>query len=303
MALHKNQTEKAVAPIQAFEQTDSKMDLAEDNRDATEMLDRTPPKELMVSNPVLHHRADIIDGPPLKPVPGDELGMTPLATTVSGDVDAPQAITKSGDVDAPPAITESGEVDAPPAITESCYMEVPPAISGPEDTDMVEHAVTKGPDEDIEVVASPAITEPDNNMEDVAPPAIAVPVDGQADGAPELIIEHSDVLQEASSAIEDSADTMEVVHPDFTEQSGQGKDDAPAVACPPNGQETVSIMNAGVVKDMQGDINGPEDPAVNASSVVSELDVVASGAQDCEGLLVEGRVNLSRIPNSPESTH
>ena len=293
MALHKNQAEKAVAPTQAFEQTDGNMDLAEDNHDDTEMLDRTPPRDLMVSNPVLHHRADIIEGPPLKPVPGDGLGITPLATTVSGDVDSS------------PAIPESGDVDEPPAITESCYVETPPAISGPdEDTKMVAHPVTKKPDEDMEVVASPAITEPDKNVADVAPPAIAVPVDGPADGAPELIIEHSDVLQDAPSAIEESGDTMEVVPPAVTEHSGQGEDDAPAFACPPNGQETVSMMHAGVEKDMKGDIDdSPEDVAVNASSFVSELDVVASGAQDCEGLLVEGRVNLSRIPNSPESTH
>jgi hypothetical protein len=290
MALHKNQTEKAVAPIiQAFEQTDEKMDLAEESHEATEMLDHTPPEELMVSNPVLHHCADIIEGPPLKPVPGDCLVMTtPVATTLSGDVDAPPAITKSGDV------------DAPPAITESCCVETPPAISGPEDTNVV----AKGPDEDMEVVASPAITEPDENMEDVAPPAIAVPVDCPADGAPELIIEPSDVLQEAPSAIEESGGTKEVVPPAVTEQSVQVKDDAPAVACPPNEQETVSVMHAGVAKDMQGDNDdSPEDAAVNASSFVSELDVIASGAQDCEGLLVEGRVNLSRIPNSPESTH
>lgn len=276
MALHKNQTERAVALTQA--QTDGKMDLTQENNEDTEMLDRTPLKELTVSNPVLHHRAGIIEGPPLKSVPGDGLGVTPPAITESGDVDSPPAITESGDVDAPPVIIESG------------------------DTEMVAPPGTTGPDEDMEVAASPSITEPDKNMEDVPPPAVAVPVDGPADGATGLIIEHIDGSQEAPSANEEPGDTIEVVPPAFTEQSGQVKDDSPVAT--PNSGEAVS-MHAAVEKDIdEVTDDSPGDGEVNASNFVSELDVVASGgAQDCEGVLVEGRVNLSRIPNSPESTH
>ncbi|XBI18369.1 hypothetical protein VPH35_060165 [Triticum aestivum] len=274
MALHKNQTERAVAPTQA--QTDGKMDLTQENNEDTEMLDRIPLKELTVSNPVLHHRTGIIEGPP--------------ATTESGDVDSPPAITESGDVNAPRAITESGDVDAPPGITESG------------DTEMVAPPITARPDEDMEVAASPSITEPDKNMEDVPPPAVAVPADGPADGATGLIIEHIDGSQEAPSANEEPGDTVEVMPPAFTEQSGQVKDDPPSVATPNSG-EAVS-MHAAVEKDMdEVTDDSPGDGEVNASNFVSELDVVASGAQDCEGVLVEGSLNLSRIPNSPESTH
>lgn len=265
MALHKNQTEKAVVPTQVFVQADRKMDLTEDNHDVTEMMDHSPPKESTVSRTALHCPADVMEGTPLKPMHGDGMGVTPQATT------------------------ESGDVDAPPAITESCDVEMSPAVTGP--------------GEDTEVVALPAITEPDKNIDDLSPPAIAEP----ADGVPQVISEHVDGSQEAPSAPEELGDAMDIVPPAVTKQPGQGED-SHAVGSPPGGQETVFIMHEGVEKGMQGDADKviddiPGDAEVNASNFVSELDVVARGAQDCEGLLVERGVNLSRIPNSPESTH
>uniref|UniRef100_A0A453F5I5 Uncharacterized protein n=1 Tax=Aegilops tauschii subsp. strangulata TaxID=200361 RepID=A0A453F5I5_AEGTS len=139
------------------------------------------------------------------------------------------------------------------------------------------------------------------------------PTQAQTDGKMDLTQENNEdtemldrtplkELTEAPSANEEPGDTVEVMPPAFTEQSGQVKDDPPSVATPNSG-EAVS-MHAAVEKDMdEVTDDSPGDGEVNASNFVSELDVVASGAQDCEGVLVEGSLNLSRIPNSPESTH
>uniref|UniRef100_A0A453F5F2 Uncharacterized protein n=1 Tax=Aegilops tauschii subsp. strangulata TaxID=200361 RepID=A0A453F5F2_AEGTS len=121
------------------------------------------------------------------------------------------------------------------------------------------------------------------------------PTQAQTDGKMDLTQENNEdtemldrtplkELTEAPSANEEPGDTVEVMPPAFTEQSGQVKDDPPSVATPNSG-EAVS-MHAAVEKDMdEVTDDSPGDGEVNASNFVSELDVVASGAQDCEGFL------------------
>jgi len=139
-------------------------------------------------------------------------------------------------------------------------------------------------------------------MDDVAAPS-AGPAAGLGDGVPEVTVELADSAQEKPPAMGELGDGMEVMPPPVTETS-LGKEDSPAVPSSPEVQEIVSGMHAGIEKGMEGETDNliddnPGDGEVNASSL--ELDV-ASGADDCEAL-VESRVNLSRIPNSPESTH
>uniref|UniRef100_A0A0A9DMD0 Uncharacterized protein n=1 Tax=Arundo donax TaxID=35708 RepID=A0A0A9DMD0_ARUDO len=248
-----------------FVKTEGKMDLP-GNPHNTEMLDSTP-KEPVVSNPALLHCPDIIEqGSPSKLEPGDDgMGV------------------------ANPVTTESFVGVAPPAITQT--------------------------DVEMEAVAPSAITEPDKDMEDVVPPAIEVPADVLEDGARQVTLEHAADLPEDTpedgvedvppSAVEESGDSMEVVPPASTETS-IGKEDAPAVGSP-DGHERPSIMYAGAETGMEEEIDkvivdNPGDGEVDSSILAPELDVAASDAQD-SALLVGSRVNLSRIPNSPESTH
>ncbi|XP_062216873.1 uncharacterized protein LOC133916978 [Phragmites australis] len=265
MALHKNQTGEALVPTSSFVKTEGKMDLPEEACD-TEMLDSTQ-KEPAVSNPAPLCCPDIIEeGSPSKLQPGDSMGV------------------------ANPATKESGGGEASPAITQ--------------------------PDVEMEAVAPPAITEPDKDMEDVVPPAIEVPADGIEDGARQVTLEHAADLPEvtpadgmedvAPSAVGELGDSMEVMPPAAADTS-IGKEDAPVVASP-DGQEGPSIMHAGAETGIEEDIDKVTDDnngdgEVNSSILAPKLDVAASDSQDSEALLVESRVNLSRIPNSQESTH
>uniref|UniRef100_A0A0A9FKF8 Uncharacterized protein n=1 Tax=Arundo donax TaxID=35708 RepID=A0A0A9FKF8_ARUDO len=250
----------------AFVKTQGKMDLPENAPD-TEMLDSTP-KEPILSNPAPLRCPDVtVEGSPSKLEPGDGMGVANLA------------------------ITESGGEETSPAITQ--------------------------PDVEMEALATPAITEADKDMEDLVPPAIEVPADGLYDGSRQVALEHAadlldvtpaDGLEDvAPSAVGESGDSMEVMPPAITEPS-IGKEDAPAVASPADCQERPSIMHAGAQTGMEEEIDkviddNPGNGEVKSSILAPELVVAASDAQDSEALLVESRVNLSRIPNSPESTH
>lgn len=184
---------------------------------------------------------------------------------------------------APAATTESGGVEAPPVITQ--------------------------PDEVMEVAAPPAIAAPDK-----APNK--VPADGLEDGEPQATLEHIADLQEitAAGSLEDvafsadgeSGDNTEAMPPAIADPN-LGKEVAPAVASPPDSLERPSIMPADAETGMEDQIDNiicdnPGDAEVS-SILATKLDVAASDDGDSEALLVESRVNLSRIPNSPESTH
>jgi hypothetical protein len=156
------------------------------------------------------------------------------------------------------------------------------------------------------VVATTAITQPNKDMEDVLPPAIE-------DGALQATLEHAvgilevtpaDGLEDvAPSAVGESGDDMEIIPPAMAEPR-VGKDAAP-VASPPDSQEKPSIMQD-TETGMEVEVDKVNDgsPGVGRVSSIlgTKLDVAATDG-DSEALLVESRVNLSRIPNSPESTH
>jgi zinc finger CCCH domain-containing protein 13 len=218
-----------------------------------------------VSNLAPHRNVDIMEeGSPSKQEPGDGTG-------------APS-----------PAATKSAGVDAPPAISQ--------------------------PDEEIETVAPQAITEPDKGMEDVVSPAIEAPADVLDDDAQQVTLEHASDLGDATPA-----DAMEDVGPSASGESGDsvkvmllavtesslGKEDASSAASPPGSHgKPPSIMGAGIgMEDEVGKAIGAGNGEVNSSGLAPELDVTTSDAQDPEALLVESRVNVRRIPNSPESTH
>lgn len=150
------------------------------------------------------------------------------------------------------------------------------------------------------VVATTVITQPNKDMEDVLPPAIE-------DGALQATLEHAVGILEVTpgdglgNVAPSSGDDMEIMPSAMTEPR-LGKETAP-VASPPDSQEKPSIMHDSetgmevdkVIDDIHGD--------GRVSSILgTKLDVAASDG-DSEALLVESRVNLSRIPNSPESTH
>jgi zinc finger CCCH domain-containing protein 13 len=150
------------------------------------------------------------------------------------------------------------------------------------------------------VVATTAITQFNKDMEDVLPPAIE-------DGALQATLEHAVGILEVTpgdglgNVAPSSGDDMEIMPSTMTEPR-LGKETAP-VASPPDSQEKPSIMHDSetgmevdkVIDDIHGD--------GRVSSILgTKLDVAASDG-DSEALLVESRVNLSRIPNSPESTH
>lgn len=150
------------------------------------------------------------------------------------------------------------------------------------------------------VVATTAITQFNKDMEDVLPPAIE-------DGALQATLEHAVGILEVTpgdglgNVAPSSGDDMEIMPSAMTEPR-LGKETAP-VASPPDSQEKPSIMHDSetgmevdkVIDDIHGD--------GRVSSILgTKLDVAASDG-DSEALLVESRVNLSRIPNSPESTH
>ncbi|KAK8453273.1 hypothetical protein SEVIR_5G256100v4 [Setaria viridis] len=267
LALHKNQTGKGLVPTFASVKMEEKMDAPEGSQD-TEMLDCTS-KESMVSSPALQHHTDVMEErSPSKQELGDRIGVATAAAT------------------------ESGGVEAPPAITQ--------------------------PDEEMEVVAPPAITSPGKDMEDVIPSENEVPADGLEDGEPQATLEHAGDLLEVISAdgLEDvaqpsadgeSGDNMEIMPPAMTDPSLGKEEVAPVAASPPGSQERPFIMHADAETGMEDQIgkvidDNPGDGEVS-SILATKLDVAASDDQDSEALLVESRVNLSRIPNSPESTH
>ena len=183
------------------------------------------------------------------------------------------------------------------AATESFGVEASPAITPP--------------DEEVElVVAPPATTVSDKEMTDVVPSANEVPADGLEDGEPQTNLEHVADLPKDSAAdgLEDvapSSDNVEVIPPAMTEPS-LSKVVAPAVASPPDGQERPSMHTdaEAVIEDEIDKVidDNPGDGEVS-SILATKLDVAASDHQDSGDLLVESRVNLTRIPNSPESTH
>jgi zinc finger CCCH domain-containing protein 13 len=217
-----------------------------------------------VSNLAPHQNVDIMEeGSPSKQEPGDGTGA------------------------ASPAAAESVGVDAPPAILQ--------------------------PDEEIETVAPQAITEPDKGMEDVISPAIEVPADVLDDDAQQVTLEHASDLRDATpaDAMEDVAPSaagesgyrVKVMPPTVTESS-LGKEYASAASPPGSHGRPPSIMGADKgMGDEVGKARGAGNGEVDSSGLAPELDVTASDAQDPEALLVESRVNLRRIPNSPESTH
>ncbi|KAG8077424.1 hypothetical protein GUJ93_ZPchr0007g3208 [Zizania palustris] len=263
MVLHKNQMAKIVPPTHSIAETEGKMDIPEDNHDDTEINDHTTSKEVVVvvDNPSPHHGVDTIEESlPSKQEHADDMGVTP------------------------PATTESGSVEAPPAIEPERMEVATPMVTKP-DEDMEELAPSEIAESDKGMdVVPPGIVEPaKNSMDDVVAPVIAVPAVDTADGALEVNVKQADRVQE-----ERLCDGMEVMLPPVTEPS-QGKEDSPAVASSPDGQQIVSIMHAGVEKFMEGETD-------------ILIDDNPTGAEDCEAL-VESRVNLSRIPNSPESTH
>lgn len=244
---------------------EEKMDVPEDSHD-TEMLDCTA-RESVVSNPALQHPIGEEESPS-KQEPGDRIGVASAATT------------------------ESGGVEAPPAITQ--------------------------PDEVMEVVvvAPSAITAPDKVMEDVMLSPNKLPDDGLEDHGPQATLEHAADLQEtiAAGSLEDvalsadgeSVDNTEVMPPSITDPN-LGKEVAPVVASPSDGLERPSIIPADAETGMEDQLDNiigdnPGDAEVS-SILATKLDVAASDDGDSEALLVESRVNLSRIPNSPESTH
>lgn len=264
MALHKNQTRK----VFSLPKNEGKMDLPDATHD-TVMLDCAS-KESAVSNLSPHDNADIMEGgSPSKLEPGDGTGATSAAAA---------------------AAIESAAVEAPPAISQ--------------------------PEEEMEAVAQ-VITEPDKETNDVASPAIEVPADVLDDGAPQVTLEHAadlrdatpaDVIEDvAPSAVGESGD-LEAILP-FVTESSPGKGDASAAASPPDGHSIPpSMVHEGADTGMEDEVgkaiaDNPENGQVNSSGLDPELDIAASDAQDPGALLVESRVNLSRIPNSPESTH
>ena len=251
------------------------MDKREDGHDM-EMLDCNP-KESVVSNPALQHQTDAMEeGSPSKQELGDTVGMATAATT------------------------ESVGVEASPASTQ--------------------------PDEEMElVVAPPATTVPDKEMTDVVPSANEVPADGLEDGEPQTNLEHvadlpkdsaadgledvapsSDNVEVIPLAMTEPGDNVEVIPPAMTEPSLSKVVD-PAVASPPDGQERPSNMHTDAETVIEDEIDkviddNPGDGEVS-SILATKLDVAASDHRDSGALLVESRVNLTRIPNSPESTH
>jgi hypothetical protein len=266
LALHKNQTGKGLIPTFASVKMEEKMDIREDGHDM-EMLDCNM-KESVVSNPALQHHTDAMEeGSPSKQELGDMVGVATAATT------------------------ESVGVEASPAITQ--------------------------PDEEMElVVAPPATTAPDKEMMDVVPSANEVPADGLED-EPQAPLEHVADLQKdsaadgledvAPSAVGESGDNVEVIPPAVTEPSLSKVVVARAVASPPNGQERPSNTHTDVETVIEDEIDkviddNPGDGEVS-SILATKLDVAASDHRDSGALLVESRVNLTRIPNSPESTH
>lgn len=156
------------------------------------------------------------------------------------------------------------------------------------------------------VAAATTITQPNKDMEDVLPPAIG-------DGALQATFEHAvGILEDtpadglgdvAPSAVEESGDDMEIMPPAVAEPR-VGKD-AASVASPPDSQEKPSIMHDSETgMEVEVDKVIDDSPGVGRVSSIlgTKLDVAATDG-DSEALLVESRVNLSRIPNSPESTH
>jgi len=156
------------------------------------------------------------------------------------------------------------------------------------------------------VVATTGITQPNKDMEDVLPPAIE-------DGALQATLEHAvgilevtpdDGLEDvAPSAVGESGDDMEIMPPAIAEPR-VGKDPDP-IASPPDSQEKPSIMqDTETGMEVEVDKVIDDSPGVGrvGSILGTKLDVAATDG-DSEALLVESRVNLSRIPNSPESTH
>jgi zinc finger CCCH domain-containing protein 13 len=229
----------------------------------TEML-YCAPKESVVSNLVPHCNVDIIEVSPSKHEPGDDTGA------------------------ASPAATESAGVEAPPAFSQ--------------------------PDEEMEAVAPHAITEPDNDMENVVSPAIEVPADVLDDDAPQVTLELASDLREATpadamedvapSAVGESCQNLVVMPPAVTESS-LGKEDASAAGSPGSLGIPLSIMHedATGMEDELGKAIAAGNGDVNSSGLAPEFNVPTCDAQDPEALLVESRINLSRIRNSPESTH
>jgi len=274
LALHKNQTGKGLIPTFASVKMEEKMDIREDGHDM-EMLDCNP-KESAVSNPALQHHTDAMEkGSPSKQEPGNTVGVATAAAT------------------------ESFGVETSPAITP--------------------------PDEEVElVVAPPATTVSDKEMTDVVPSANEVPADGLEDGEPQTNLEHvadlpkdsaadgledvapsSDNVEVIPLAMTEPGDNVEVIPPAMTEPS-LSKVVAPAVASPPDGQERPSMHTdaEAVIEDEIDKVidDNPGDGEVS-SILATKLDVAASDHRDSGALLVESRVNLTRIPNSPESTH
>lgn len=177
------------------------------------------------------------------------------------------------------------------AAIESVGVEAPPAITQP--------------DEEMEVVAPPIITLPDKDMEDAIPSENEVPADGLEDGEPQATLEHAgDLLEDVSAdGLEEVAQPLEIIPPAMTDPS-LGKEVAPVAASPPGSQER-PFMHADAETGMEDQIGKviDDNPGEATSIRAIKFDVAASGDQDSEALLVESRVNLSRIPNSPESTH
>jgi zinc finger CCCH domain-containing protein 13 len=249
--------------ISALAKTEGKMDLPEATHD-TEML-YCAPKGSVVNNLAPHCNVDTMDeGSPSKHEPGDDTGA------------------------ASPTATGSAGVESPPAISQ--------------------------PDEEMEAVAPHAVTEPDKDIEDVVSPAIEAPADFLDDDAPQATLELASDLQEATpadamedvapSAVGESCHSLEGMPPAVTESS-LGKEDASAAASP-GSLGIPPIMHEGADTGMEDDMGkaiAAGNGDVNSSGLAPEFNVPTCDAQDPEALLVESRINLSRIRNSPESTH
>lgn len=153
------------------------------------------------------------------------------------------------------------------------------------------------------VVATTAITQFNKDMEDVLPPAIE-------DGALQATLEHAvgipevtpaDVLLDvAPSAVGESGDDMEII-PSAMAEPQLGKEPAPVAS--PDSQEKPFMLDSETGMEVEVKVidDNPGDGRVS-SILGTKLDFAAIDG-DSEALLVESRVNLSRIPNSPESTH
>ncbi|AQK97052.1 Eukaryotic translation initiation factor 3 subunit 10 [Zea mays] len=153
------------------------------------------------------------------------------------------------------------------------------------------------------VVATTVITQPNKHMEDVLPPAIE-------DGALQATLEHAvgipevtpaDVLLDvAPSAVGESGDDMEII-PSAMAEPQLGKEPAPVAS--PDSQEKPFMLDSETGMEVEVKVidDNPGDGRVS-SILGTKLDFAAIDG-DSEALLVESRVNLSRIPNSPESTH